>query len=110
MVLGGYRIHSWRGGAEDSGRSEGLNVEFPSFLIAVVSMVVAAVALMLNARPKQPRKAPVSAPDPTGAGLAREAIKNATERDTGAVDTAMPGADPVGDVAALANQAHRGRE
>ena len=65
---------------------------------------------VLNARPKQPRKAPVSAPDPTGAGLAREAIKNATERDTEAVDTAMTGADPVGDVAALANQAHRGRE
>ena len=85
-------------------------MEFSSLLIAVVSMVVAAVALFLNARPKQPRTAVVSAPAPTGAAKAREAIKNATEREVTAVNVAMDGSDPVGDVAALSNKAHRGRK
>lgn len=85
-------------------------VESFSLVIAVVSMVVAAVALFLNARPKQPRNAVVSAPAPTGAAKAREAIKNATEREVTAVNVAMDGSDPVGDVAALSNKAHRGRK
>ena len=85
-------------------------MEFSSLLIAVVSMVVAAVALFLNARPKQPRNAAVSAPSPTGATKAREAIKDATEREVTAVNVAMNGADSVGDDAALSNKAHRGRK
>jgi hypothetical protein len=59
------------------------------------------------------KKAPESPQEPreaVAAGHAREAIETALQANTDAIEQAETGADPVGDLAALANRANEARQ
>ena len=75
--------------------------------MAILAALVAVVGRCVSAKRNARAKVPTGPPDQVAASHARDAIETAAQRNLDAIDDALEGDDPAGDVADMANRRKR---
>ena len=82
-------------------------VESIGWAVAILAALVAVVGRCVSNKRNARARTPTAPPDQVAASHARDAIETAAQRDMDAIDDALEGDDPAGDVADLANRRKR---
>ena len=82
-------------------------VDSLGWAVAILAALVAVVGRFVSAKRRKVTRVPTAPPEQVAASHARDAIETAAQRDMGAIDDALEGDDPAGDVADMANRRKR---
>ena len=75
--------------------------------VAILAALAAVVGRCVSAKRRKVTRVPTAPPEQVAASHARDAIETAAQRNLDAIDDALEGDDPAGDVADMANRRKR---